>query len=176
MEEPQERFRYVIFAGHWANAATGVIRASALARTRLMPTYSVGDRRVLGELSLLGKFYEVPETLFERRLHPGSSSQHGTSGTNPDPKWLVHYCTGSSRSLSLPHWGINIDHFRTILRSQLPIRQKLSLTRSLLHHMRWQRGKLSGELLGAIAAYFPKRRPAGGPHLPPSHCLNGSRS
>jgi glycosyltransferase involved in cell wall biosynthesis len=154
-DDAHERMRYVIFAGHWVNAVVGLIRTSALARTRLMPTYSVGDRRVLGELSLLGKFYEIPETLFVRRLHPGSSSQHGTSGTNPDPKWLVHYGKGTHSSVSLPRWGISVDHFRTIMRSQLPFRQKLCLTRSLLRHMRWQRQKLFNELFSAVIAYLP---------------------
>jgi len=154
-DEADQRLRYVIFAGHWANAVVGLIRSDALAKTRLMPRYSVGDRRVLGELSLLGKFYEIPETLFLRRLHPNSTSQHGTSGTNPDPKWLIRCWTGRDRSVSLPHWSLNIDHFRTITRSQLPFRQKLSVTRSLLRCMRWQREGLLKEVWAAFTACLP---------------------
>src|SRR5262249_10793675 len=71
-DEAHERFRYVIFAGHWANAVVGLVRLSALAQTRLFPAYAGGDFRVLAELSLLGKFCEIPEKLFLRRLHAGS--------------------------------------------------------------------------------------------------------
>lgn len=156
-EEAQERFRFVIFAGHWVNAVVGLIRASALVKTRLFPTYSGGDFSVLGELSLLGKFYEIPETLFLRRLHPRSSSQHGTAGTNPDPDWLVRYWTGADTSVSMPSWGISVDHFRTIMRSQLPAGQKVSLTRSLLRQMRWQKHKLAREAWTAVTAYVTSR-------------------
>jgi len=153
-DHAQERLRYVIFAGHWTNAVVGLIRTGALAKTRLMPKYSGGDRRVLGELSLLGKFHEIPETLFLRRLHPGASSQYAASGSNPDPEWLARYWTGRNSSVSLPRWSICIDHFRTIRRSQLPFRKKLYLTNSLLCHMRWQRGSLLRELWAAIGHYF----------------------
>ena len=154
-QEPHERLRYVIFSGHWVNSVVGLIRSSALARTRLMPTYPGGDFRILGELSLLGKFYEIPETLYVRRLHPGSTSQHAANGTNPDPKWLIRCWTGRDRSVSLPQWSLNIDHFRTITRSQLPFRQKLSVTRSLLRHMRWQREGLLKEVWAAFTACLP---------------------
>jgi glycosyltransferase involved in cell wall biosynthesis len=158
--DAHERMRYVIFAGHWANAVVGLIRTKALARTRLMPSYPGGDFRVLGELSLLGKFFEIPEALFARRLHTGSSSQHAAAGVSPDQNWLAHYWTGRERSVSMPEWNLNIDHFRSILRSQLRLHQKLSLVRSLLRQMRWRRGKLSQELCSAIAAYIPKIRPS----------------
>jgi glycosyltransferase involved in cell wall biosynthesis len=154
-DEAVERMRYVIFAGDWANAVVGLIRASALKQTRLMPAYSGGDYRVLGELSLLGKFYEIPETLFERRLHAGSTSQHGAGGKTPDSKWLIRCWTGEDGRISLPRWGLMIDHFKTVLRSELPIRQKFSLSGSLLRHMRWQRSNLMNELWVAAAAYFP---------------------
>lgn len=157
-DEAYERFRYAIFAGHWANAVVGLIRASALAKTRLMPAYPGGDFRVLGELTLLGKFYEIPEVLFVRRLHSGSSSQHGTSGVDPDQKWLVRYWTGADNSPAMPKWGINVDRFRTIVCSQLTLRQKSSLVRSLLRQMRWQRRTLFYELLAAVPAYLARRR------------------
>jgi glycosyltransferase involved in cell wall biosynthesis len=151
-DDPAERLRYVLGAGHWVNAVIGLIRAEALARTRLMPTYPGGDFRVLAELSLLGKFCEIPERLFVRRLHPGASSQHGTDGTDPDPQWLVRYWTGNGASLALPLWSLSIDHFRTVVGSRLPLRRKLSLLGALLRNLRWRRQALAGELLSAAAA------------------------
>src|SRR5262249_20764300 len=123
----------------------------ALARTRLMPSYPGGDFRVIGELSVLGKFHEIGELLFERRLHYGSSSQHGTAGTHPDKKWLVHYWKGHNAALSLPFWSLNLDRMRLIARSRMSWKQKLSLTAAVLRHMRWGREKLLNELLAAGA-------------------------
>jgi glycosyltransferase involved in cell wall biosynthesis len=136
-----ERLRFVIYSGHWCNAFVGLIRRDALAKTRLMPSYPGGDFRVLGELSVLGKFAEVPEYLFQRRLHPRSSSQH-----TQDLSWQVEYWTGSGRHIRLPFWSLGFDHARTIVSSPFSLPQKLSLAGSLLRAMYWGRPRLTGEL------------------------------
>ena len=58
----------------------GVIRADALARTRwLHPPHPSGDEILLAELSLNGRFYEIPEELFFTRVHSGKTSRrHST--------------------------------------------------------------------------------------------------
>ena len=151
--EPQERLRRVISSCHWMNAIVGLTRTSSLKRTRLMPAYSGGDYRVLGELSLLGKIYEIPEVLFERRIHPGSTSQHEACGMNPDSRWLIRWWTGTDAKVSMPRWSLSLDHFRTIVRSELPLKHKLSLARTLFRHVRWQRANLWEEGLEAILHY-----------------------
>lgn len=153
-DQPAERLRRVITSGHWMNAIVGLMRISALRQTRLMPAYSGGDYRVLADLSLLGKVQEVPETLFKRRLHSNSTSQHGTGGVTPDRRWLIRCWTGSDSAVSLPRWSLKIDYFRAIAGSRLPLPQKASLMRSLLRRARWQRAKLLEELSEAIPAYL----------------------
>jgi len=161
-DQPQERFCYVISSWHWMNAIVGLVRTSALEKTRLMPAYSGGDYRVLAELSLLGKIYEIPEVLFERRIHPGSTSQHEACGMNPDPKWLIRWWTGTEATVALPRWSLSLDYFRAIARSELPWRHKLSLTRSLLRQIRWQRAKLWEEASGALREFCLSWRLSGG--------------
>ncbi|WP_435011860.1 glycosyltransferase family 2 protein (plasmid) [Tundrisphaera lichenicola] len=153
-----ERLNSVISSSHWMNAVVGLVRTEALRKSRLMPSYSGGDYRVLGELSLLGKFHEIPEVLFERRIHPGSTSQHESLGMNPDPKWLVRWWTGTDSEVSLPRWSLRIDHLRTIARSGLPVRQKLSLMRTLLREVRWERRTLVRELWAGAIAHAPIKR------------------
>lgn len=153
-EAAEERLRYVLFSAHWVNSIIGLIRANALARTRLMPTYPSGDYRVLGELSLLGKFYEIPEKLFVRRLHKDASSQHGADGTTPDNQWLVRYWKGSSKALALPMLSLKIDHFRTVVGSGLPVRKKFSLLGAWLRTVIGGRKMLMDEVLSATAQYF----------------------
>jgi glycosyltransferase involved in cell wall biosynthesis len=148
-ESPAERLRYVILSGHWANSIVGLIRRRALARTRLLPAYPGGDYRVLAELSLLGKFCEVPEFLYVRRLHPGSSSQN-----TGNPRWLTEYWTGVDSRQSWPYWNRGIDHFHTIVHAQLRVMQKLALLRLLLRRMRWGRSQLLDELAAAVTKFL----------------------
>jgi glycosyltransferase involved in cell wall biosynthesis len=153
-----ERFLFTIFAGHWANAVVGLIRRESLEKTRLMPAYPGGDYRVLSELSLLGKFYEIPEVLFMRRLHPGATSQHGTGGATPDQDWLVKCWKGSGSRVSAPTWSLSLDRLRAIVSARLPLGQKMFLARSLLRHAWWQRGKLYREFLNAAAGCVARGR------------------
>jgi glycosyltransferase involved in cell wall biosynthesis len=140
-----ERLCYVIHASHWVNAIFGVIRAKCLRRTRLLPDYPGGDYALLGELTLAGKFAEIPESLFLRRLHPAASSQNAN-----DAKWLMQFCTGN-KSFCLPFWNRSWDHFRTIVSSELGVRNKFSLGGSVLRSMLSGRRRLLAELKGASA-------------------------
>ena len=133
-ESAHERIRYVIYSGHFFNAFYGLIRAHALSKTRLLPSYPGGDYRLLGELSLSGKFFEIPEYLFLRRLHPGSSSQNTSNSI-----WLIKYYKGESGHKCLPFWNLCADHIITIMSSKLSVSKKFSLVGSLLQSMHWSR-------------------------------------
>jgi hypothetical protein len=135
-----ERFRRVLFAGHWVNCHYGVIRASTLTKTHLLPNYPGGDYRLLGELSIAGKFHEIPQNLFFRRIHPAASSQNGA-----DRQWMQEFF-GKHGSVATPHWRRSADHARSILRSNFSLGQKFSLSLSLLQAMRWRSIHLQREL------------------------------
>ena len=143
-DSPSARLAQVIGADHWVNSLVGVIRRNALARTRLLRSYPGGDYGLLGELSLLGKLVEVPEVLYQRRLHDGSMSQHANDG-----EWRArNFGTGLASSMPLlSRFG---DHFRTVLRSRLSLGAKLTLWRQLLRQARWNRQSLWQELRGAM--------------------------
>ena len=96
-DDPSERLLFAILAGHYVNAALGVIRTDALRRTRLLPRYAGGDYRLMAELSVLGKFVEVPEPLYVRRIHRGS-----TGGNTGNTSWLRTYWSGSRRACTFP--------------------------------------------------------------------------
>ncbi len=140
-EAGDERLRYVICSGHWVNSILGVIRTKALSRTRLLPGYPGGDYALLGELSLMGKFVEIPESLYLRRLHPRSSSQN-----TKNQEWMFEYHKGKNGHICLPCWNLYLDHFITIKRASLGILQKFSLVISLLKRMNWGRAELLEEL------------------------------
>jgi len=146
---PAQRLRYVLASAHWVNSIVGVIRRSALVRTRLMPDYPSGDYRLLAELSLLGTFIEVPEMLYIRRLHADSSSQHMR-----DTVWMTAYIRGRGGSIALPYASLLRDEARIIRDSELSLGSKASLLAFLARTLWWRRGRLARELLTAASVYW----------------------
>ncbi len=144
-EAPHDRLRYVIFAGHRVNCLYGLIRARALAQTRLLPSYRGGDCRLLGELSLMGKFHEIPEHLFFRRIHSDASSQNFA-----DHKQLMEFFKERSARLTLSEWNRDCDHFITIIHSNLSVHHRLSLLIALLRRMYWYRRQLLHEIKSVL--------------------------
>lgn len=55
----------------------GVFRTAALRRTGLIRPYLSSDYTLVAEVAQLGEIHEVPERLFLRRLHGGSTRQAG---------------------------------------------------------------------------------------------------
>jgi hypothetical protein len=72
-ERPHERFRDLASWSHGSETSYGLIRADILRKTELQPNYSGSDRPFLSELSLYGKFYQISEPLFYKRLHANAS-------------------------------------------------------------------------------------------------------
>lgn len=142
-EAARERLRYVIRSKRWVNAIFGLIRSEGLAKTPLLPKYPSGDYIILGELALVGKFVEVPEVLFLRRLHPGASSQNLN-----DANWLAHFWDAGKSEVDgrLVFWSRSRGHAGTIMRSSLGVGEKISLSASLLRTMVTRRRRLLAEL------------------------------
>jgi glycosyltransferase involved in cell wall biosynthesis len=143
-DSPQERLRRVIFSGHWVNLFHGLTRARELAQTRLFPNYASGDYRLLGELCLRGKFFEIPDYLFFRRIHPDASMQ------NKSLEWQSEFFKGRPGCVELPLWHLCVDHCRTIVRSDLNARQKISCLRMVLDYMFEGKRGLFSEIQQAV--------------------------
>jgi glycosyltransferase involved in cell wall biosynthesis len=126
---PLERMRYVIASGHWVNVFYGLTRSKDLARTRLFPPYASGDYRLIGELSLRGRFFEIPEYLFFRRIHGSASSQ------NKGLQWQSEFFKGRRGRVELPFWHLCLDHGRSIVCSDLRVRHKISCIGMILQRM-----------------------------------------
>jgi glycosyltransferase involved in cell wall biosynthesis len=87
--DPAERFAAVLLDMYMCLEIFGLIRRSALERTSVQPSHVGGDKVLLAELSLIGRYYLLPETrdpLFYRRCHSGQFS-NARSG-NYRATWL----------------------------------------------------------------------------------------
>jgi glycosyltransferase involved in cell wall biosynthesis len=67
------RFWQVLSLARWGTHMFGVMRREILERTRLIPNFSGGDRAMLAELALLGRFRCQNEPLFKKRFHESAS-------------------------------------------------------------------------------------------------------
>jgi glycosyltransferase involved in cell wall biosynthesis len=98
---PDRRFRQMLFReARGCNAQFGVIRAGVLERTKLIGGYASSDQVLLAELALRGKVHQLPESLFFRRDHPGTSTR-----IHPSVRRLVAYVDPQKTGqFQLPHW------------------------------------------------------------------------
>lgn len=68
-DTPHERLRSFFRQHRSANALYGLIDRAALVSARPMATHHSADTVLLADLALRGRFVEVPEVLFLRRVH-----------------------------------------------------------------------------------------------------------
>jgi hypothetical protein len=140
-DDPSERLLFAVLAGQFVNATLGVIRIDALRRTRLLPRYAGGDYRLMAELALLGKFVEIPERLYVRRIHKRS-----TKGNTGNASWLRRYHSGSGPGLRLPFWRLSVDRAGIVTRAPIPASRKAVVLAHLARETLYQWRRLGGEL------------------------------
>jgi hypothetical protein len=83
-----QRYAEILLATNWCFEIFGLMRTSALKKTSKQESFYGTDKVLLAELSLIGRFEEVKESLFLRRCHSGqstsiSSPQKRESWNNP---------------------------------------------------------------------------------------------
>uniref|UniRef100_UPI000A3C8073 glycosyltransferase family 2 protein n=1 Tax=Streptomyces africanus TaxID=231024 RepID=UPI000A3C8073 len=84
-----ERFRSLLFEPG-GDDFYGVIRADVLRRVKPMDSYHHADRTFVAEITLHGRFHQVPELLYFRRDHPNRAERANPSKrsrcVNLDPR------------------------------------------------------------------------------------------
>lgn len=71
---PHKRFQGILLDTYWCFEIFALIRREGMLRTYPKRPYYGSDKVMLAELSLLGRFIEVPEVQFYRRAHYGNST------------------------------------------------------------------------------------------------------
>jgi glycosyltransferase involved in cell wall biosynthesis len=117
---PNWRLAQLLSNIRMCNPVFGLIRSSALKRTRLFGTYSNSDVAFLAELALHGTFVELPETLFFRRSFELSASKY----RSPYERMAMFEpdCVGE---LSFPNWRLFFGFLSAIHRAPISWLQSL---------------------------------------------------
>jgi hypothetical protein len=115
----------------------GVIRRRALADTQVLGTYVGADVVTLAELALKGRFVEVPERLFLRRYHDGTSVR-----ANPHPVDRARWWDPAKRwRAPMRSTRLTVELTRAIARSNVGPREKARCSLVVARHWvapRWR--------------------------------------
>jgi glycosyltransferase involved in cell wall biosynthesis len=123
--KPSDRYRVILGKKMLLNPVYGLVRSTALKNSHMIENYSSSDRVLLGELSLQGKFYEIPEYLFYRRIHPAKSTSANTT-----VKQLALWHDPNAKFWTLtPKTRRFFGFFRAIWTSDLGMHDRLSCTK-----------------------------------------------
>jgi len=153
-ESAVERYRMAATQIGLVNVTYGLMRTEGVRKTRLIRHYPGADVIFLLELTLYGKFLEIDQPLFYRRMHEQASSTMKAL-----PSKLQAYLDPSRKGrLFLRHWQTLLDQLVTVLRGPLRITERLHLIYWLLRGMVAGRDKYLKELVAFARATLPRPR------------------
>jgi glycosyltransferase involved in cell wall biosynthesis len=140
-----ERFGQLLQKLRLVNVIYGLMRADVLRQTGLFRNFPGGDMPLVAELTLYGKFWEIPEFLFYRRFHSAASSSYrdDVSLTQEffDPK--------TKGRISLREWRHLWAHGGSVIRAPLRFGEKLRLGFFLIRWAIRERNLLASDLIEA---------------------------
>jgi glycosyltransferase involved in cell wall biosynthesis len=164
-----QRFAQLLEQMRLCNIIFGLHRTSELRKTAGYRRYLGADIVLMAELSLRGKFYEIPEFLFYRRFHTSAAS------SMKDKKQLEAFlepAVARQDHADLFEWQQLFGHLRSIFRTPLPVLERARLIILLLRVAVWKRKRLITELWRIVERgrirfghLFEKASPGGGPRL-----------
>ena len=105
-------------------AIFGLMRRSALDRTRLHGSYTGSDRTILMELALLGPFFQVPERLFLNRDHPARSIRIARGANKRGHHREAWFDTQRAGLIVFPNWRRLREFVEAIVRAPITAVEK----------------------------------------------------
>jgi glycosyltransferase involved in cell wall biosynthesis len=162
-DDPVDRFRTVVRRIGRVHHHMGLMRSGFLRKTGLFSKHVSSDVGLIAELSLHGKFFQIPKYQFYRRMHEDSSSW----STTDEAHQARRYHASNVRRVSFNAFRFHWRFVEAVSRSPLGATDKARAYSFLLRGAWWDRKELGKELVRE-ARLLP-RRPAegekGGPAL-----------
>lgn len=125
-----------------SNVLCGLMRRETLANTSLLASYVASDINLIGELALYGKFHEIPEELFFRRIHPKASSWD-----REDTDGQKNFLDPTKRQLTLQQWHSALAYLNAVDHAPIDDVQKRKIKSWLRKRMLANRRKLTLEIV-----------------------------
>lgn len=143
-ESPSARLASLTSGLALNNAMNGLIRTSALRRTRLIEPYLAADVVLMGHLALLGKFKLLPEFLLYRRMDATTATALQEKGA----VWRHHYPQMTYRML-FQGTKRHVGWFRAVLSAPISTAERVRAIEHVAKCCFWQRGVFIEDLRGA---------------------------
>ena len=132
------------------NAQSGLIRLETLRLTPLDRLYPHGDRVLMAELVLYGRFVLLPEVLLYRRMGRETASMQLTT-----TDLTTFFNPLARRSIRLDRLRLHFDYLVTVARARIALREKLRSLSLVARHAYWERKMIWRELRAALAPRGP---------------------
>ncbi|MGH8726799.1 MAG: glycosyltransferase family 2 protein [Burkholderiales bacterium] len=142
---PYERFRKVLERMKLNNMMNGVLRADILRTVPPLKSHSFADRNMYAELALHGKFFQVPESLFYRRMGKETATH-----LKSNEEVVRHFRPDLKSPILFEEWQILRGHLSTVWRTPLSPSEKFRLYIYVLRQANWARGRLVREPYNAV--------------------------
>jgi glycosyltransferase involved in cell wall biosynthesis len=136
-----ERLGHLLRHMRFCNPIFGVMRTEVLRSTGWMRPYGRADRVLLAEMSLRGKYFEVPEPLFYRRLFSGRSLERYADSADLDR--FMH--RSSTPPTGFPWTRLFFAHAQAISRAPIPAAERVRCYREFVREWRFYR-RAAGEI------------------------------
>jgi len=150
---PHKRFRQMIRMDHNCETLFGLTRADVLKKTCIHAPLPDGDRIMLAEISLYGKYYRVPDYLFLHREHPVRTLNVYPTRFDRLPLYLEPHQYGK---LILPHVAEFFEYLRCIRNAPLTFGERLACSGEMLRWVKDNRRRLWGDVM-YVSKRFVKR-------------------
>lgn len=134
-----------------SNVLYGLMRRNKLAKTALLGSYSASDTNLIVELALYGKFIEIDNYLFSRRMHPQASSWDRN-----DQEAQANFWDASNKKLWFQYTKAVSEYFKAVARAPITSSEKRRLYLYLTKTIYWGKQKILRELK-EFAAYKSAR-------------------
>lgn len=124
-----------------SNVLYGLMRRDLLSKTALLGNYKGSDINLILELTLYGKFYEIPEYMFSRRMHPEASSWDKDNDQKQRDFWDT-----SKNKLWFQNTRAIYEFFKAVKRAPIPKSEKKQIITLLTKTIYWEKNALFSEL------------------------------
>ena len=118
---PHARLRSLARHLQHASLLSGLIRREALAKTGLIRPYVASDYLLCSELALLGEFQELPQQLFQKRIHPGNSLRANVTQVDA-ARW---FDSANRQRFHFAYLRLLTGHLVVIAKARLDLPEKL---------------------------------------------------
>jgi glycosyltransferase involved in cell wall biosynthesis len=163
-----------LLAKHLCYQCYGVIRRNALNVAPPMGGYGAADAIFLLRLSLLGRFYEIPEYLFFARHHSQQSlsmffpeylkfannkNRHELKSLPDFHSYAVWFDSNNKGKILLPHWRIFWEYLRSASMGKMNIYERIYCHISIINRLKGTEYLLLKDVLNASQSLwkmFPK--------------------